>query len=320
MAKRRGSDEARRSPLTAGQLSARRAVWRRRRAQRRLTLAVVLVVAVGAVPAVALIRGSQSRRRAPVTRVSVGGSGADSPRAPASASPHPDTPDLYASVDAVLGYSSYVRLGDGRRRDVALTFDDGPGPYSGAIVRILRRLHAPATFFAIGRQVPLYRQVIAAEARDGFEVGDHTETHPFLSVLPAAVQRAQILDAARAIHAAGAPYPRLFRPPYGAFDAATLTILRAARMLVVLWSVDTSDYTRPGVARIVYVALSGAQPGAIILMHDGGGDRSETVAALPRIIRGLRRRGYQLVTVSQLVRDDPPPRHQPPPQPLSGTG
>lgn len=91
-------------------------------------------------------------------------------------------------------------------------------------------------------------------------------------------------------------------------------------MLVVLWTVDTGDYARPGVPRIVYTAVSGARPGAIILMHDGGGNRSETVAALPRIIAAIRRHGYRLVTISQLLADDPPPRHQPAPQPLSGLG
>jgi peptidoglycan/xylan/chitin deacetylase (PgdA/CDA1 family) len=223
-------------------------------------------------------------------------------------------------VDRVLGYTSYIRLGGTRRREVALTFDDGPGPYTRAILRVLRRFHAPATFFVIGRWARAYPQLVAEEARDGFEIGDHTETHPFMAALPPALQEAQIAEAADAIHAAGAPYPRLWRPPYGSFDAATLQILRQLRMLMVLWSADTSDYARPGVRRIVYVAVSGAQPGAIILMHDGGGNRSQTVAALPRIIVRLRQRGFRLVTVAQLLADDPPPVGQPPPQPLAGIG
>jgi peptidoglycan/xylan/chitin deacetylase (PgdA/CDA1 family) len=87
-------------------------------------------------------------------------------------------------------------------------------------------------------------------------------------------------------------------------------------MLMVLWSVDTADYTRPGVKRIVYTAVSGARPGAIILMHDGGGPRSQTVAAVPTIVRDLRRRHYRFVTVPRLLLDDPPPRpakHKPRP-------
>jgi len=287
--------------------------------RRRIGLTLAVVIACAAVPAVALTRGHPRRRTkvaglapaAPLTR------GADRS---SRVSPHSSPANPNRAVGKVLGYTSYVRLGAGRRRDVALTFDDGPGPYTSAIIRILRRTHAPATFFAIGREVRLYPRVVAAEARDGFEIGDHTETHPFLAALPESLQQAQIGEAALAIRAAGGPYPHLFRAPYGSFDPATLALLRAEQMLMVFWTVDTGDYSRPGVARIVYVALSGARPGAIILMHDGGGDRIQTVDALARIIRGLRRRGYRLVTVSQLVADDPPPRHQPVPTPLSGAG
>jgi peptidoglycan/xylan/chitin deacetylase (PgdA/CDA1 family) len=220
----------------------------------------------------------------------------------------------------VLAYTSYVRVGAARHRDVALTFDDGPGPYTPHILRVLGRAHTPATFFVIGEWARRYPRLVRAEARAGFEIGDHTETHAFMSLLSPAEQRAQILDAAEAIWHAGAPFPRLWRPPYGTFDRATLAVLRALRMLMVLWTVDTSDYVRPGVARIVYTAVSGAGPGAIILMHDGGGDRAETVAALPRIIAALKRRGYRLVTISQLLADDPPPRTRTAPRPLLGRG
>jgi peptidoglycan/xylan/chitin deacetylase (PgdA/CDA1 family) len=81
-------------------------------------------------------------------------------------------------------------------------------------------------------------------------------------------------------------------------------------MLMVLWTVDTGDYRRPGTAAIVRAALAGARPGAIILLHDGGGNRAQTVAALPKIIAGLRSRGYRLVTVPRLLLDNPPPRDQ----------
>ncbi len=224
------------------------------------------------------------------------------------------------SVDQVLRYTSYVRLAGHRRREVALTFDDGPGEYTPGIIRILRRTHTPATFFVIGRSVRRFPRLVAEEARDAFQIGDHTETHPFLSLLPRAAQTAQIADAAHEIERAGAPTPRLFRPPYGAFDRDTLMLLRARRMLMALWSVDTNDYARPGVKRIVYAAVSGAQAGAIILMHDGGGNRSQTVAALPHIIRRLHERGFRMVTISKLVSEDPPPRGQAAPRPLSGRG
>ena len=221
-------------------------------------------------------------------------------------------------VEHVLRYTAYVQLGGHRRRDVALTFDDGPGPFTPQILRVLVRLHAPATFFVIGRWARAYPQFVADEIHGGCEVGDHTETHPPLAELSASAQTDEITQAADAIRQAGAPYPVLLRPPYGSFDPTTLQVLRDQRMLMVLWSADTSDYLRPGVSKIIYTAVSGAQPGAIILMHDGGGDRSQTVAALPRIIDRIRQRGFRLVTVSQLIADDPPPRNQPAPEPLSG--
>jgi peptidoglycan/xylan/chitin deacetylase (PgdA/CDA1 family) len=224
------------------------------------------------------------------------------------------------AIKRVLAYTSYVELAGRRRAEVALTFDDGPSQYTRAILRILRRTRAPATFFVIGRWARRYPRLVAAEARDGFEVGDHTETHPFLSLLSPAAQKAQIVQAGDRVRRAGAPYPRLFRAPYGSFDQATLQILGERGLLMVLWSADTKDYSRPGAGKIIYSAVSGGQPGAIILMHDGGGNRSQTVAALPRIILRLRQRGFRLVTVAQLVADDPPPNRQPPPRPLSGRG
>ena len=221
-------------------------------------------------------------------------------------------------MQGALAYTSYIRLGTPRRREVALTFDDGPSQYTPALLRVLRRARAPATFFELGDAVRQRPGVTRLQSRQGFAIGDHTRDHPAMTGLSAASQRAEIASAARAIQAAGAPYPRLFRPPFGSFDATTLFELRRAGMLMVLWTVDTKDFSQPGTRRIIYTAVSGARPGAIILMHDGGGPRRQTIAALPRIILRLRQRGYRLVTVPQLVADDPPPRHQPPPLPLSG--
>jgi peptidoglycan/xylan/chitin deacetylase (PgdA/CDA1 family) len=222
------------------------------------------------------------------------------------------------AIDRLLRYTDYIRVGARRRMDVALTFDDGPGPETPRLLALLRAAHVPATFFQIGRAVHAYPATARSELRQGYPIGDHTATHPFLTRLAAAAQRAEIIDGAGAIAAYGAPYPRLFRPPYGAFNAATLRAVRAERMLMVLWTVDTKDFSRPGVKRIVDTALSGARPGAIILMHAGGGPRGQTLAALPRIIRGLRRRHFHLVTVPRLIADDPPPRNQPAPRSMSG--
>jgi peptidoglycan/xylan/chitin deacetylase (PgdA/CDA1 family) len=313
-------------PLTRAEPVRRRVARRRRR--RRIATVVLLAVIAAAAVIVAARPGSLTGHHplasvVPVPRgprAPVKPARATARRAPRSAPrpAHPHSGPPTAGVDALLRRSGYVRLAGARTREVALTFDDGPGPYTPRILRTLERLHTPATFFAIGHSVSLYPGDVAREARDGFAVGDHTESHAFLSRFGAAFQKTQLQMAAQAVHRAGAPYPRLFRPPYGAFNRTTLGLLKAMRLAMVLWSVDTSDYARPGVERIVFTALSGARPGAVILMHDGGGDRSETAAALPRIIAALRRRGYHLVTVPQLLVDDPPPAHQPAPQPLAG--
>jgi peptidoglycan/xylan/chitin deacetylase (PgdA/CDA1 family) len=222
------------------------------------------------------------------------------------------------AIRRAIARSDYISLGSPRRRDIALTFDDGPGPYTPQILRVLVRRHAAATFFVVGSAVRQRPALVRDEQRLGFAIGNHTQDHLALGTLSSAAQLAQITQAGGAIRRAGAAPAPLFRPPYGSFSPTTLQLLRLEGLLMVLWTVDTKDYQRPGVQRIAYTALSGARGGAILLMHDGGGDRSQTVAALPTIIRRLRARGFHLVTVPQLVRDDPPPAHQPPPHSLAG--
>jgi peptidoglycan/xylan/chitin deacetylase (PgdA/CDA1 family) len=211
-----------------------------------------------------------------------------------------------------------VRAGGDRGRDVALTFDDGPGPYTPGVLNVLEQHHVPATFFAIGKMERYFSPSTSRELRDGDVVGDHTETHPMMAQLSAHEQHEQLFEQLARIELLGGPRPRLFRPPYGSFNATTLRELHALGLLMVLWSVDTSDYQQPGVAAIVHRVLAGAHPGAIFLLHDGGGIRTQTIAALPYIIRGLRMRGYRPVTVPQLLLDDPPPAGQPLPPSLAG--
>jgi peptidoglycan/xylan/chitin deacetylase (PgdA/CDA1 family) len=214
------------------------------------------------------------------------------------------------AIDRTLGYTPYVRIAGSQHRELALTFDDGPGPYTPRILAILERENVPATFFEVGVLERYFHASTSRIVSDGYVVGDHTQLHAPMSRLSRADQRAQMLEQAQAASAYGAPFPRLFRPPYGMWNSTTLALLRRYRMLMVLWTVDTADYRRPGVAGIVDAAVNGARPGAIILLHDAGGERSETVAALPRIISRLRSSGYRLVTVPQLLVDNPAPQDQ----------
>ena len=215
-----------------------------------------------------------------------------------------------AAINRTLAYTPYVRTAGSQHREIALTFDDGPGPYTSQILAVLEREHAPATFFEVGVLEQYFHAATAAIVASGDPIGDHTEDHAPMSRLKPKLQQEQLLEQTAAIGDYGAPFPRMFRPPYGLWDSATLRLLHKFRMLMVLWSVDTDDWQMPGVDVIVDRALQGATPGGIILLHDAGGDRSETVAALPRIIRGLRKGGYKLVTVPKLLLDNPAPADQ----------
>jgi peptidoglycan-N-acetylglucosamine deacetylase len=226
--------------------------------------------------------------------------------------------DEQKAIDSVLAYAPAVTSGGSTGNEVALTFDDGPGPYTLRLVAELNALKVHATFFAIGNQEQYFSEGTVAEINSGDPIGDHTETHPMMAQLSAHDQYNELFEQMAQIEVVGGKRPRLFRPPYGSFNATTFRELHHLHLLMVLWSVDTGDYTLPGTAAIVERALAGAKPGAIILMHDAGGDRSETIAALPAIVAGLRKRGLEPVTVPQLLQDDPPPRGQPIPTALTG--
>jgi peptidoglycan/xylan/chitin deacetylase (PgdA/CDA1 family) len=214
------------------------------------------------------------------------------------------------AITKTLSYTPFVRIAGAQHRELALTFDDGPGPYTPQILSALEREHVPATFFEVGVEDQYFHASTSAIVASGDPIGDHTQTHAPMSELSKADQRRQLLEDTAAIGNWGAPFPRLFRPPYGLWDDATLALLRKYRMLMVLWTVDTNDYRQPGVSAIVQSAVRGAKPGAIILLHDAGGNRSQTVAAVPKIVAALRRRGYEFVTVPRLLLDNPPPPDQ----------
>jgi peptidoglycan/xylan/chitin deacetylase (PgdA/CDA1 family) len=218
--------------------------------------------------------------------------------------------DENAAVTRTLARIPFVRIAGSQHRELALTFDDGPGPYTPAILDVLARMHVPATFFEVGLEEQYFHASTSAIVALGDPIGDHTQRHLPMSRLSERDQRSEILNDAAAVGRYGASFPRLFRPPYGMWNNTTVALLRHYRMLMVLWTIDTNDYLRPGVRAIVEAAVDGARPGAIILLHDAGGDRSQTVAALPRIIRALRGRGYKLVTVPKLLLDNPAPSDQ----------
>jgi peptidoglycan/xylan/chitin deacetylase (PgdA/CDA1 family) len=186
------------------------------------------------------------------------------------------------------------------RYEVAIGFDDGPDTDTPAFVRMLASNHATATFFMIGRQVSsTFRETMLRELREGDVLGDHTFTHPDLT--RTSDVRGQLQRTLSAIRAQTGYTPCVFRPPYGSYDSSVVRTAASLGLATVTWNVDPSDYTQPGAGAIEQRVLAQVQPGSIIISHDGGGPRGQTLAAYPKIISALRRRGYGIVTIPQLL-------------------
>ena len=197
--------------------------------------------------------------------------------------------------------SSFRSAGPGHRKVVALTFDDGPSPYTSQVLRILRRFRIHATFFLIGEQVGPNARLVREELAEGNAVGDHTYTHANVSG-GGSLAYSQISRTRSAIRRASGYYtPCLFRAPGGAVSGALFPVARSLGMLTIQWDVDPRDWSRPGTGSIYSTVVGQARRESIILMHDGGGPRNQTVAALPSIIRTLRSRGYGFQTVPDLL-------------------
>jgi peptidoglycan/xylan/chitin deacetylase (PgdA/CDA1 family) len=184
---------------------------------------------------------------------------------------------------------------------VALTFDDGPWPDSTrAILDTLKRLHAKATFFVIGELAQARPELIRAELKAGMEVQSHSWSHPSTPFreLPAKQVRLEIKRCRKVLSDLGAE-STLFRPPGGSFSPQVVKIAEKLGARLVLWDVDPQDWADDAKAKqIAKAVLKNVRPGSIILLHDGGGDQSATVKALPRIVRGIRDMGLGLTTLS----------------------
>lgn len=188
----------------------------------------------------------------------------------------------------------YVRDGP---RAIALTIDDGPSPlYTPQVLRLLEKYRVTATFCMIGIEVDACRGVAREVAAAGHIVANHTWTHPDLAVLPGIAVADQMNRATAAIHKVTGRVPTLFRAPYGAWSPAVLQHCAQTGMTPLDWSVDPRDWSRPGVASIVRNILDNTRAGSIILEHDGGGDRSQTVAALKIVLPRLLAAGYHFRT------------------------
>lgn len=203
----------------------------------------------------------------------------------------------------LIGAGRLVEHGGRDRPLIALTFDDGPlPPYTEQVLDVLEHHRVPATFFCVGAAVAGHPDLVRRMVGSGHTVGNHTWSHPFLPELSQLELAEQLARTVEAIDAAtGAGPPTLFRPPYGSRTPKVLGWLAELPLATVLWDVYPFDWTMPGASVIAEQVVTQAANGSIVLLHDGGGDRSQTVAALPRIIDGLRGQGYEFVTADVLV-------------------
>ena len=218
----------------------------------------------------------------------------------------------YFMVNSLLSHRSQVcgpAFTHGNRRGgaVALTFDDGPNePYTGRILDILNAYGVKATFFLIGENVLQFPETVRREVRDGMEIGNHSFNHETVIAESNSNLLWQITRTQETIAQVAGVTPTWFRPPRGFRDPRLSLYTKRNDLAVAEWSNMPRDWTCPGTDVIVKRTLDRLKPGDIILLHDGktvyvGGDRSQTVEALPLILEGIRARGLRCVTLSELA-------------------
>jgi peptidoglycan-N-acetylglucosamine deacetylase len=186
---------------------------------------------------------------------------------------------------------------------IALTFDDGPGPKNTVeILEILKKNNIKATFFMIGQMVEYFPKIAQQVAADGHVIGNHTWHHWYFQ-MDAATAASEIDRTADIIYKTTGKKTTLFRPPGGFLNNGLAQYARNQKYAVMMWSEESGDAERrsPQVPMLVKNVLKYAKPGAIVLMHDGGGNRSRSVKALPEMIAGLKAQGYRFVTIPQLL-------------------
>ena len=180
---------------------------------------------------------------------------------------------------------------------IALTFDDGPGPYTAHLLDILDQYGAKATFFLIGSKVSGQASVVRSIQARGHQLGNHSWSHPELPKLSVDQIAGEIDRTNEAIRQATGVKPSILRPPYGAVNGVVLEQLRLRNMSSILWSVDTRDWADRNSQIVCSRAVAGARPGAVILMHD---IHQTSVNAVPCILSSLKQQGYSFVTIQRL--------------------
>ncbi|WP_217592150.1 polysaccharide deacetylase family protein [Cohnella sp. GbtcB17] len=198
-----------------------------------------------------------------------------------------------------------LRASSSGGRRVALTFDDVPDPrYTPLVLNVLKRKRVHATFFVVGSRAAKHPGLVRRIVNEGHAVGNHTYSHPELPKLSLGQVRREIERTGAKIKETTGFEPAMIRPPYGDIGPAQLDWAKSRGYTVVNWDVDSQDWRQIPSGLVLRNALKGLRPGSIILMHAGGGAGQNlfgTVNALPQLIDQLRAKGYELVTVPELL-------------------
>lgn len=204
---------------------------------------------------------------------------------------------LYAAQDSTAVYRH-----DNQSKRIALTFDDGPHyKYTAEILDILKEYNAKATFFVVGELAERYPELVLRELSEGHEVGNHTWSHPKMAKLSIDQLKNEILRTERLLNEIADYRPKLFRPPEGSFRKSSEELAEANDYTLILWTVDTRDWAHTPVDQIVEMVENETEAGSIILCHDFIGRDSPTPDALRKFIPALLDKGFEFVTVSELL-------------------
>ena len=203
---------------------------------------------------------------------------------------------IVATVLALFGAGLSATPAAAAGKVVYITFDDGPGVYTPQVLKVLAQYRVHATFFEVGQNVAAHPSLTSQVYRQGNSVQNHSWSHPDLRTLSAAQFAYQVSATDRQIRSHTGYRPCCLRPPYGAVNGAVRARAAALGKKIALWTVDPRDWSRPGAGAIRARVLDHVRPGSVVLLHDGGGDRSQTVAALSGILKTLKARGYSFAT------------------------
>ena len=294
-----------------GRRERRHAARARRRARRRAGAVLALALLVAAVIAVVSAGGGATgsgghgsgSAHASGVRTGAGAAAGHGGGAGGSGAAGASAGAQLAAVRRLAAYGLPLYCAGAQRRMVALTFDDGPGPYTPLAIAKLRKHHVPATFFVVGRNIARFAPGLLPQEARLDAVGDHTFTHPFLPALAPAAVADELGRTQQAIVAATGSPVVLFRPPYGGRTPAIDAQAKRLGMLEIVWNVDSRDSEGANYAQIAANVIAGLRPGAIILMHE---NRGQTIRAMLQIFPALARKHVQPVTLPELLAADPP--------------